>query len=116
MDVYILNVFQSNNQSMIKLCLMMVKENLILFFELSTISYFKYLMQCEAKHFCSPTRTYSTSILSVFFAVTKFVLCVAVISRTGHQKIFVQIRDENIEIESLPSVFRSFLECFVHLQ
>ncbi len=73
-------------------------------------------MQYEALHLCSPTRTHSASILSVFFAVTKSVLCDAVISRTVHQKIFVQTPDENIEIESLSSVFRSFLRCFVHLQ
>ncbi len=74
---------------------------------------YNFLMRCEAKHFCSPMRTHSVTILSMFFAVTKSVLYVAV---TAHQKIFVQTRDENIEIKSLPSVFRSFLECFVHLQ
>jgi hypothetical protein len=38
-----------------------------------------YLMRCEVKHVCSPTRTHLVSILSVFFAITKSVLSVAVI-------------------------------------
>jgi hypothetical protein len=38
------------------------------------------------------------------------------ISGMEHQKIFVQMEDENIEIESLPSVFRSFLGPSVVLQ
>jgi hypothetical protein len=38
------------------------------------------------------------------------------ISGTEHQKIFVQMQDENMEIEWVPSVFRSFLGPSVVLQ
>jgi hypothetical protein len=37
--------------------------------------------------------------------ILNFIFSVAMISETEHQKIFVQKQDENIEIESLPSVF-----------
>jgi len=38
-----------------------------------------FLMRCEAQHLCSPSRTHLASILCMFFAVTKSVLCVAMI-------------------------------------
>jgi hypothetical protein len=41
---------------------------------------------------------------------------VAMISERKHQKIFVQTRDEIIEVKTVPFVFRSFIELFVRLQ
>jgi hypothetical protein len=38
------------------------------------------------------------------------------ISRTESQKIFVETRDENIDIEPVPSVLRSSLRSLVLLQ
>jgi hypothetical protein len=38
------------------------------------------------------------------------------ISRMESQKILIETRDENIDIEPLPSVLRSFLRGLVHLQ
>jgi hypothetical protein len=38
----------------------------------------------------------------------KLSFCVAMNSKTVHQKLFVQTRNENIEIELVPSIFRSF--------
>ena len=38
------------------------------------------------------------------------------ILRTGGRKIVVQTRDENIEIEPISSVLRSFVRGFVRLQ
>ncbi len=46
----------------------------------------------------------------------KLVFCVVMISRTESQKIVVQTRNENIEIELDKSVFRSFVGVSVRLQ
>jgi hypothetical protein len=42
--------------------------------------------------------------------------CVAMNSRMAHQKLFVQTRNENIEIELVPFVFRSFVGLSVRIQ
>ena len=46
----------------------------------------------------------------------KLWICVAMNSRTARQKLFVQTRNENIEIELVPFVFRSFVGVFVRIQ
>ncbi len=46
----------------------------------------------------------------------KLSFCVAMNSRTGHQQTLVQTRNENIEIELVPFVFRSFVGVFVRIQ
>ena len=46
----------------------------------------------------------------------KLSFCVAMNSITVHQKLFVQTRDENIEIELVPFVFRSFVGVSVRIQ
>ena len=46
----------------------------------------------------------------------KLSFCDAMISRMENQKIFVETQDENIDIESPPSVFWSLVEGFVSLQ
>jgi hypothetical protein len=59
------------------------------------------------------------SLLSFFlswFTHWNFGFYVAMISEMECQKIFVEIRHKNIEIESLPSVFWSFVGCFVRLK
>ncbi len=46
----------------------------------------------------------------------KFVFSSAIISGNENQGIFVQTRDENIEIEPITFVVRSLLKGFVRLQ
>jgi hypothetical protein len=46
----------------------------------------------------------------------KLSFCVARISTTANQKIFVQTRDENIKSELVPFVFRSFVGVSIRLQ
>ncbi len=55
-------------------------------------------MRYEAQHLCDSTRV---SSLSFSTSISKFVLCVAVMSRRENQKIFVQTRDENSDMEWL---------------
>ncbi len=60
-----------------------------------------------------------TSFLSSFLSRSthqKLSFCVAMISRTGSQKIFVETRDENIDIEPIPSVLRSSIRGLVRVQ
>jgi hypothetical protein len=71
-------------------------------------------MRCEA-----PILRLSTSLLSFFLSRSthqKLSFRVAMISRTESQKIFVETRYENIDIEPIPSVLRSSLRGLVPSQ
>ena len=63
----------------------------------------------------------SSRVPSSFFFLSrrthqKLVFCVRMISRTESQNIVVQTRNENIEIELVPFVFRSFVGVSVRIQ
>jgi hypothetical protein len=73
-------------------------------------------MRCEARHLCSWARVFFFFPFFLDARTLNFTFCVTMITGTEHQKIFFQMQDENIEIESLPSVFRSFLGPSVVLQ
>jgi hypothetical protein len=48
--------------------------------------------------------------------ILNLIFSVAMISETEHQKIFVQMEDENMYVKPVPFVFRSFIELSVRLQ
>jgi hypothetical protein len=56
-------------------------------------------MRCEAQHLCSRARIFFFFPIFLDVRILNFTFCVAMISGTKHQKIFVQTRDEIIEVK-----------------